>query len=85
MPGFQLQLTVTAGSVPLTAWTAGFSLADASDTIASSWSATVSKSGAQVTAVNASYNGSIPAGGSQTFGMVVNGASSTLSGLTCAP
>jgi hypothetical protein len=85
-PGFQLQLTVTnTGTVPLTAWTTGFSFADSSETIANSWNATISKSGTKVTAVNASYNGSIAAGSSTTFGMVVNGANSSLSGLTCAP
>jgi len=36
-----------------------------------------------VSAVNASYDGSISAGGSTTFGMVVNGSNSTLSALTC--
>jgi hypothetical protein len=31
------------------------------------------------------YNGSISAGGSTTWGMVVSGSSPTLSGLTCTP
>jgi hypothetical protein len=31
------------------------------------------------------YNGSISAGGSTTWGMVVSGSNSTLSGLTCTP
>jgi hypothetical protein len=38
----------------------------------------------QVTAVNASYNGSIAAGSSTTYGMTVNGSDSTLSALSCA-
>ena len=57
---------------------------DTAETIASSWNATVTQSGQQVTAVNASYNGSVAAGGSTTFGMVVNGSNQTLSGLTCS-
>jgi len=84
--GYQLQLTVTNnGTAPLTGWTTGFMFADNSETIASSWSATVTQSGRQVTAVNAGYNGSVAAGGSISFGMIVNGSSQTLSGLTCSP
>jgi hypothetical protein len=45
----------------------------------------VTQSGRQVTAVNASYNGAVAAGGSTSFGMVVNGSNQVLSGLTCSP
>jgi cellulase/cellobiase CelA1 len=84
--GYQLQLTVTnSGTAPITGWSAGFMFADATETIASSWSATVTKTGTQLTAVNASYNGSLAAGATTTFGMVVNGSNSTLSALSCAP
>jgi Cellulose binding domain len=83
--GFQLQLTVTnTGSSPIAGWTAGFSFADAAETISNSWNATITQAGQHVTALNASYNGSVPAGGSVTFGMVVNGANSSISGLSCA-
>ena len=84
--GSQLQLTVTnSGTTPLTGWTAGFMLADTSETITSSWNATMSQSGQQVSAVNASYDGSVAAGESTTFGVVVTGSSASLSGLTCGP
>jgi hypothetical protein len=84
--GAQLQLTVTnSGTTLLTGWTAGFTLADSSETITSSWNATVSQSGQQVSAVNASYDGSVAAGASTTFGVVVTGSNTTLSGLTCGP
>jgi hypothetical protein len=84
--GYQLQLTVTDnGTAPLTEWTAGFMFGDTAESIASSWNATVTQSGQQVTAVNASYDGSVAAGGTTTFGMVVNGSNQVLSGLTCAP
>jgi Cellulose binding domain len=84
--GYQLQLTVTNnGTAPLTGWTTGFTFGDTAESIASSWSATVTASGRQITAVNASYNGSVAAGGSTSFGMVINGSNQTLSGLTCAP
>jgi hypothetical protein len=84
--GYMLQLTVTNnGTAPLTGWTTGFMFGDTAEAIASSWSATVTQNGRQITAVNAGYNGTVAAGGSTSFGMVVNGPNQTLSGLTCAP
>jgi hypothetical protein len=84
--GYQLQLTVTNnGTAPLTGWTAGFMFGDTAETIASSWNATVTQSGRQVTAVSASFDGSVAAGGSTGFGMVVNGPTQALSGLNCSP
>ena len=83
--GYQLQLTVTdTGAAALTGWTAGFSFADTAETITSSWNATVTQTGTQVSAANASYDGSIPARGSTTFGLVVTGSNQTVSSLTCA-
>ena len=82
--GYQLQLTVTNnGTTPITGWTTGFMFADTAEAISNSWNATVKQSGTQVTASNASYNGSIAAGGSTTYGMTVNGSNSSLSALTC--
>jgi hypothetical protein len=82
--GFQLQLTVTnTGTTPVAGWTAAFSFADSAETITNSWNASVTQSGPHVSAANASYNGSVPAGGSATFGMVVAGGNSALSGLSC--
>ena len=84
--GYQLQLTVTNnGTAPLTGWTAGFAFADTAETIASSWNATVSQSGAagqrqQRRATTARS----PVGGSTTFGMVVTGGNPVLSRLTCS-
>jgi hypothetical protein len=83
--GYQLQLTVSNhGSTPGAGWTAGFSFADTAESIASSWNAAVTQSGAKVTASNANYNGTIPAGGSTTWGMVVTGSNPALSALTCS-
>jgi hypothetical protein len=84
--GYQLQLTVTnSGTSLLTGWTAGFMFADTAETITSSWDATVTQTGQQVTADSASFDGSVAAGASTTFGVVVTGSNSMLSGLTCAP
>ena len=88
--GYQLQLTVSnqgtgnSSTGPSSSWTAGFSFADTAESVTSSWNATVSQSGQQVTASSESYNGAIPAGGSTTWGMVVTGSNPALSGLTCS-
>jgi Cellulose binding domain len=83
--GYQLQFTVTnPGASAISGWTASFMFADTSEAITSSWNATISQTGTQVTAVNAAYNGSIAAGSSTTFGMTVDGSNSSLSGLSCA-
>lgn len=86
--GFQLQFTVTNnGTAPTTTWTTGFMFGDTAETIANGtnfWNAAVTQKGQQVTASNLGYNGAIPANGSTTFGMVINGTNHTLSGLTCS-
>jgi Cellulose binding domain len=82
--GYQLQLTVTdTGPTAITGWTTGFAFADTSETISNSWNAAVTQSGEKVSASNESYNGSISAGGTTTYGMTVNGSNSALSALTC--
>ena len=84
--GYQVQFTVTnSGTAPITGWQSGFSFADSAESVTSSWNAAVAASGLKVTASNESYNGSISAGGSTTWGMVVTGSNSALSGLTCTP
>jgi endo-1,4-beta-xylanase len=76
--GFQAEVTVTAGSAAISRWTVGWTFANA-QTISSSWNATVTSSGSAVTAKNASYNGSVGARGSTSFGFVGtwNGANGT--------
>lgn len=70
--GYQAQVYVIAGSAPISGWTTSFTL-PAGDTVASSWDAVIRSSGQTVTASNAPYNGSLSAGASTTWGMVVNG------------
>jgi hypothetical protein len=86
--GFQLQLTVTNnGTAPTTTWTTGFMFGDTAETISNGnnfWNAAVTQKGQQITASNLGYNGAIPANGSTTYGMVINGTNHTLSGLTCS-
>ncbi len=74
--GFQGEVTVTAGSSPISGWTVRWNLASG-QTITQLWSGTLSTSGSTVTVRNASYNGSLQPAASTTFGFLGNGAPST--------
>lgn len=63
-------------------WTVKFAFAGP-QTIANSWNAAVTQSGAQVTALNTNYNGAIAPASSTTWGMVVNGTNQPLVYPTC--
>ncbi|MEV0458229.1 cellulose binding domain-containing protein [Catellatospora methionotrophica] len=80
--GFQAEVTVTAGSAPITGWSVGWTLSSG-QSITQLWSGTLSGDGRSVTVRNVSYNGSLAAGGSATFGFLAGGGTSTPT-LTCA-
>jgi endoglucanase len=65
--GFTANVTVTAGSSALSSWQTSFNLPSGA-AITNSWSATITTSGSSVTAANESYNGSLGAGQSTSFG-----------------
>jgi cellulase/cellobiase CelA1 len=65
--GFTANVTVSAGSSALSSWTVGFNLPSGA-AITNSWSAVITTSGSSVTATNESYNGSLAAGQSTSFG-----------------
>ncbi len=66
--GFVANVTVAnTGGSALNGWTLGFTL-PAGQTVTNSWNATLSGGSGAVTARNAAHNGSIPAGGSTSFG-----------------
>jgi hypothetical protein len=78
--GYTANVTVgNTGSAPINGWTLGFTL-PSGQSITSSWSATVTGTSGAITARNLSYNGSIPAGGSTSFGF-----QGTYSGSFAAP
>ncbi len=82
--GFQAQVTVTNGSSARTGWTVGWTF-PGDQKINNIWNATDTQSGASVIAKNMSYNGSLGAGASTTFGFTAtdtNNASPT--SLTCS-
>ncbi|MDQ1018427.1 cellulase family glycosylhydrolase [Streptomyces afghaniensis] len=67
--GFNAEVKVTnKGTVPLKSWKVSWTWTG-SQKVTSMWNASHTQSGATVTAVNAAHNGSVPAGGSASFGL----------------
>lgn len=67
--GFQGDVRVTAGTAAINGWTVTWTFANG-QTISQVWNATVTSSGSTVTARNVSFNGSLAAGTSATFGFL---------------
>ncbi|XVQ86931.1 endo-1,4-beta-xylanase [Microbispora siamensis] len=82
--GFQSTVTVRAGSSAVNGWTVKWTW-PSGQTISSLWSGTQSGSGSSVTVSNASYNGSIAAGSSTTFGFTANGSAATPTATCTSP
>jgi mannan endo-1,4-beta-mannosidase len=82
--GFQAEVRVTAGGSAIQGWTAAWTFANG-QTVNQSWGATITSSGSSVTARNVSYNGSLGAGASTTFGFLGSstGTSSVPSSVSC--
>ncbi|WP_426509626.1 GH12 family glycosyl hydrolase domain-containing protein [Dactylosporangium sp. McL0621] len=88
--GFTGNVTVTnTGTAALNGWSLGFSF-PGDQHVTNAWSATVSQSGAAVTATNVGYNAQIPPGGNTSFGFQgtwgsndSNPTSFRLNGATC--
>ncbi|MEV0561684.1 cellulase family glycosylhydrolase [Dactylosporangium sp. NPDC050588] len=82
--GFQAEVRVTAGDSAISGWTVGWSYANG-QTVTNGWSATITSSGAAVTARNVGYNGSVGAGATTSFGFLGtwNGTNAVPSPLTC--
>ncbi|WP_432955912.1 non-reducing end alpha-L-arabinofuranosidase family hydrolase [Micromonospora haikouensis] len=87
--GFGANVSITNLGDPLSSWTLTWSYG-AGQTVTQAWNATVTQSGAAVTAKNVSYNGAIATNGSVSFGF--NGSwsgsnpvptSFALNGVTC--
>lgn len=67
--GFQGEVRVTAGTTPITGWTTRWTFANG-QSVSQTWNATLTSSGATVTARNVDYNGRLAAGASTTFGFI---------------
>jgi Cellulose binding domain/Glycosyl hydrolase family 12 len=89
--GFTASISITNLGSPVTSWTLAFTL-PGNEAVAQGWSANYSQSGQNVTAANASYNGSLATNGSTSIGFngsysggsfPGNPASFTLNGTPC--
>ncbi|MEV4639738.1 cellulase family glycosylhydrolase [Actinoplanes sp. NPDC049548] len=69
--GFQGAVTVKAGTAPISSWTVTWAWPNG-QRFTTSWNAAVTSSGDTVTARSLSYNGSLPAGGSTSWGFTAS-------------
>ena len=74
--GFGTNVIITNLGDPITSWQFGWSFT-AGQTITQLWSGTLSANGPAVTVKNVSYNGTLGAGASTTFGFLATGTSSS--------
>ncbi|MDQ2588728.1 cellulose binding domain-containing protein [Saccharothrix yanglingensis] len=74
--GFQAEVTVTAGAVPITGWRVDWTLS-AGQAVDQVWGGVSSGSGSTAVVRNAAWNGSLASGASATFGYIGGGAAST--------
>lgn len=89
--GLTEQITIANnGTTAVNGWKLAFTLASG-QTITSAWNATVTPASGAVSATNLSYNASIPAGGSTSFGFQANHTGNTaapgaftLNGVACS-
>ncbi|MDG9679126.1 cellulose binding domain-containing protein, partial [Micromonospora sp. DH14] len=65
--GFGANVTITNLGDAVTGWTLTWRY-DAGQTVTQAWNATVTQSGAAVTAKNVGYNGALPTNGVVSFG-----------------
>ncbi|MEU8468170.1 cellulase family glycosylhydrolase [Streptomyces sp. NPDC029006] len=81
--GFNADVKVTdTGTTALKSWTVTWSWSG-SQKITSMWNASYTQSASTVTVVNAAHNGSVPAGGSASFGFGGTPGGGTAPSLTC--
>ncbi|WP_416970040.1 glycoside hydrolase family 6 protein [Streptomyces sp. 4F14] len=87
--GFTANVTVTNNSAAKSSWAVKWSYGG-NQQVTSGWNAKVTQAGTAVTAANETYNGSLPTGGSVSFGFQASYSGSnalpatfTLDGVTC--
>ncbi|WP_435208922.1 glycosyl hydrolase family 95 catalytic domain-containing protein [Micromonospora sp. bgisy143] len=82
--GFQGSVTVTAGTTAIRGWTVSWTFPNG-QAITQIWGGTHTQSGASVRVTNVDYNGSLPAGGSTTFGFLASatGTNNPPTDITC--
>jgi arabinoxylan arabinofuranohydrolase len=81
--GYQAEITVTAGGSAITGWTVGWTLSGG-QSITQLWNGVLTTNGNNVSVANTTYNGTVAASGSTTFGFGGGGTPSNPT-LTCTP
>ena len=79
--GFQSTVTVKAGNAPITGWTAKWTFTNG-EQVTQLWNGTYTTSGSTVTVKNASWNGSLAANASTSFGFTGSGTPAAVT-VTC--
>nr|WP_307801129.1 cellulose binding domain-containing protein [Microbispora triticiradicis] len=82
--GFQGEVTVRAGGSAVNGWTVNWSW-PGSQAVTQVWGGTRSGSGSTVTVRNESWNGSLAANASTTFGFLANGSAETPTATCTSP
>jgi hypothetical protein len=80
--GYQVDVTVTAGESKIRGWNVTWTLPNG-DTLGDLWNGVKSVSGQTVTAGNTTWNGTLAAGASTSFGFLVNGSDAAAPAMTC--
>jgi len=75
--GFQADVSVTAGSSAINGWTVSWTLASG-QSISQVWNAVMTVSGSNVSIQNVSWNGSLGAGTSTSFGLIGTGTAGSI-------
>ncbi|GLW29162.1 cellulose binding domain-containing protein [Actinoplanes regularis] len=70
--GYQAEMTVQAGTAPVSSWTVRLTLASG-QSITNLWNGVNTGTSGAISVKNASYNGALTAGASTTFGFVATG------------
>jgi len=82
--GYQAAVTVTnTGTAPTTGWSVGVTL-PGSQVLRSSWNATLTGTGGQVTATNLAYNARLAPAATTVWGFVADGDGTVPASLTCS-
>ncbi|MDG6103943.1 cellulose binding domain-containing protein [Dactylosporangium aurantiacum] len=82
--GFQGEITVTAGAAPINGWTTTWTL-PGGQSISQVWNGALSTSGSTVTVRNVTWNASLDARASTTFGFLANGTPTTPTIMCASP
>ena len=83
--GFQAEVTVrNTGTAAIAGWRVTWTF-PGEQRVVQLWNGSVTVNGSSVTVTSASWNGSLAAGATTSFGFIASGSASALPGLACTP